>query len=61
MLWEIMNQHISVPQYLEFFLRILVACGCGAVIGIERSRRLKEAGLRTHVLVCCTAALIIVV
>lgn len=61
MFWEIMNQHLSVPQYLEFFLRIVVACGCGAIIGIERSRRLKEAGLRTHVLVCCTAALIIVV
>ena len=50
MSWEIMNQHIPVPQYLEFFLRILVACACGAAIGMERSRRLKEAGLRTHLL-----------
>ena len=61
MFWEKMNQNISILQYLEFFLRIMVACGCGAIIGMERSRRLKEAGVRTHLLVCCTAALIIVV
>lgn len=61
MLWEIMSQHISVPQYLDFFIRIGVACACGAIIGVERSQRLKEAGVRTHLLVCCTAALIIII
>lgn len=61
MFLEIMNQHLSILQYLDFFLRIVVACACGAVIGMERSRRLKEAGIRTHVLVCCTAALFIIV
>ena len=61
MLWEIMNQHISLPQYLDFFVRIVLACGCGAVIGVERSHRLKEAGVRTHLLVCCTAALVIII
>ncbi|MBQ7656715.1 MAG: MgtC/SapB family protein [Clostridia bacterium] len=61
MLLDIMNQHIQMNQYLEFFLRIIVACFCGAIIGVERSRRLKEAGVRTHLLVCCTSALIIVI
>ena len=61
MFWEIMNQHLSVSQYLDFFVRLLVACCCGAIIGMERGRRLKEAGIRTHVLVCCTAALFIIV
>ena len=61
MIVELMNQHISLPQYLVFFLRIMLACGCGAVIGIERGHRLKEAGVRTHLLVCCTAALFIII
>ena len=48
-------------QYLEFFLRVLIACVCGAAIGFERSKRLKEAGIRTHVIVCCAAALTMIV
>ncbi len=47
-------------QYLEFFGRILAACICGAVIGFERSKRFKEAGIRTHIIVCCAAALIMI-
>lgn len=48
-------------QYLEFLLRIIVACVCGACIGYERTKRLKEAGVRTHVIVCCAAALMMIV
>ena len=48
-------------QELEFFFRLLAAGICGGIIGIERSRRLKEAGLRTHVIVCCTAALMMII
>lgn len=48
-------------QYLEFFLRVLVACVCGAVIGYERSRRFKEAGIRTHIIVCCASAMLMIV
>ena len=61
MLLDMMNQHIPIMFYLEFVIRILLACGCGALIGVERSQRLKEAGVRTHLLVCCTAALIIII
>ena len=52
---------ISFVQYLEFFLRIIVASACGAVIGIERSKRMKEAGVRTHVIVCVAACLVMIV
>ena len=55
------SDHFQLVQILEFFLRIFVACICGAVIGVERSKRFKEAGVRTHVIVCCAAALIMVV
>jgi putative Mg2+ transporter-C (MgtC) family protein len=51
----------STGQNLEFLLRILAACICGAAIGYERSKRFKEAGIRTHVIVCCAAALIMIV
>ena len=56
-----LNSQFSVLQELDFFIRILAACLCGACIGIERSRRLKEAGIRTHVIVCCAAALLMIV
>lgn len=58
---QYLTQQISIWQYLDFFIRILVACVCGAAIGYERSRRLKNAGLRTHVVVCCAAALMMIV
>lgn len=61
MLLDLMNQHLSLLQQGEFFLRILAACLCGALIGVERSHRLKEAGVRTHLLVACTAAVMIIV
>ncbi len=56
-----MFQQFSLLQNLEFFARILVACLCGAAIGYERSMRYKEAGIRTHIIVCCAAALMMIV
>lgn len=56
-----LNGQFSLLQNLEFFARILLACLCGACIGFERSKRLKEAGIRTHIIVCCAAALMIIV
>lgn len=58
---NILNSHFNIAQYLEFFLRIIVACVCGFFIGYERSRRFKEAGIRTHVIVCCAAALMMII
>ena len=46
---------------MEFFARILVAALYGAFIGYERNNRLKEAGIRTHLIVALAAALIMVV
>ena len=54
-------EQISVMEYVFFLLRILLACVCGAAIGYERSRRSKSAGIRTHIIVCCAAALIMIV
>ena len=53
--------HFSLLQYLEFLIRILVSCFCGACIGYERTKRLKEAGIRTHIIVWCAAALTMII
>lgn len=45
----------------EYMLRLVVACLCGACVGFERSRRFKDAGVRTHVMVTLGAALIMIV
>ena len=58
---ETLAKQFSLVQYLELFVRVVVACFCGAAIGFERSKRLKEAGIRTHVIVCCAAALTMIV
>ena len=52
---------LTVTIELECFLRILMASLCGCMIGYERTRRLKEAGVRTHCVVACGAALMMVV
>ena len=41
----------------EYILRMLLAAACGAGIGYERKNRLKEAGIRTHLIVALGAAL----
>lgn len=61
LLVEYLNSQFSMLQNLDFILRIVVACLCGALIGAERSKRFKEAGVRTHVIVCCAAALLMIV
>lgn len=44
-----------------YVIRLFVAALCGAAIGIERSRRQKDAGIRTHVLVAMGSALMMLV
>ncbi len=45
----------------DFILRLLLASALGAVIGLEREYRAKEAGLRTHFLVAMGSALFMIV
>lgn len=46
---------------LEFFGRLILAGVCGAVVGYERKRNMKEAGVRTHFIVSMAAALVMLV
>ena len=42
---------------VEMVLRLLLATALGAIIGYQRERAGKSAGLRTHILICAGAAL----
>ena len=42
---------------VEMVLRLLLAVALGAIIGYQRERAGKPAGLRTHILICAGAAL----
>lgn len=61
LLIEYLNSQFSFGQNLDFFFRIFISCLCGACIGFERSRRYKEAGIRTHIIVCFAASLLMIV
>ncbi len=50
-----------MDQQINFLLRMLTAIVCGALIGLERSRRQKEAGIRTHIMVTLGATIIVIV
>lgn len=42
---------------LSAIVRLVLAVLCGGAIGIERSRKRRPAGFRTHILVCLGAAM----
>ena len=42
-------------------LRLLLAVICGGILGMERESKRRPAGLRTHILVCLGAALVMLI
>lgn len=50
----------SAFDILEFFIRIVLAGVLGVIIGLERSKRLKEAGIRTHCIIAVGAAVFMI-
>ena len=58
---EYFNSQFSMLQQLDFCLRLVAACLCGAAIGYQRSKHFKEGGIRTHIIVCCAASLIMII
>jgi putative Mg2+ transporter-C (MgtC) family protein len=50
-----------MPQELEIIIRVLAAGVFGAIVGIQREKAGKPAGLRTHILICMGAALFTVI
>ncbi len=45
----------------HFIVRLVVSILCGVIIGVERKTRSKEAGIRTHAIVCMAACLFMII
>ena len=54
-----------MPEWLQMDLislvRLVLSCICGIAIGFERKNRSKEAGVRTHCIVACASALMMII
>lgn len=54
-----------MPEWLQMDLislfRLILSCICGIAIGFERKNRSKEAGIRTHCIVACASALMMII
>lgn len=51
----------GISNVFPYVLALITATVCGAAIGIERTHRQKEAGIRTHIIVALGSALIMIV
>ncbi len=54
----ILDANIDIVNWL---IRIAISCVCGFVIGMERKSRSKEAGVRTHFIVCMACCVVMIV
>jgi putative Mg2+ transporter-C (MgtC) family protein len=52
---------MNVLSHQDVLIRLLLAAFLGSVIGFERERLLWAAGIRTHMVVCVGACLIMIV
>jgi len=61
MLWQELTFGLgSGRQVAQVLLRLVMAAVLGGLVGIQRQRTHKPAGLRTHILVCLGASLVVV-
>ena len=54
------ESYLTMYDNLEFLIRLLLAIMLGALVGLERSKRQKEAGIRTHCIIACSAAVFMI-
>lgn len=51
----------DIAESGPWLIRMIIAAICGVLVGFERSRRQKDAGIRTHMIVAMGAALAMLV
>lgn len=56
-----MLRYFTFTDVLDLGIRVVLSAICGAIIGFERERRYKNAGLRTHIIVSIAAAILMIV
>lgn len=59
-LWQELRSGLPDGRHLEIVLiRVIIAMALGAVIGVQREKAGKPAGLRTHILVSLGTAVVV--
>lgn len=61
MLISSFSSYLTASNYIDFALRTVVAAICGGFIGLEREKRYKNAGIRTHIIVAIASALMMII
>lgn len=59
-IWNYIMAQLKDVTLLSTFVRLLLAAVFGGLIGVDRGRRRRAAGLRTHMLVCIGSALVMI-
>lgn len=56
----LLNFNLREITILSIVVRLTLAILCGGIIGYDRGRKRRPAGMRTHILVCIGSALVMV-
>jgi uncharacterized membrane protein YhiD involved in acid resistance len=57
-----LQHHLSSLSWtVEVIFRLLIAAAAGGLVGAEREIRGREAGFRTHILICTASSLVMIV
>ena len=56
-----MIKWFTLADCIDLGRRVVLSAICGAIIGLERERRYKNAGLRTHIIVAIAGAILMIV
>lgn len=53
--------NVITDYHINMIFRMIISCLCGIIIGFERENRAKEAGIRTHCIVACASAMMMII
>ena len=56
-----LSSYLAELNLVTILLRLFLATVCAGVLGIERQRKSRPAGLRTHIIVCLGSALVMMI
>jgi putative Mg2+ transporter-C (MgtC) family protein len=57
---EILN-YLAEINTVSVVVRLIIAVICGGIVGLDRERKRRPAGMRTHILICVGAALVMMI
>lgn len=49
------------PEVMDAVYKLVLATALGGLLGLERERKHRAAGLRTHIVVCLAATLVMII